>query len=134
MDFAAPQGDKFFAYRIKFLEDLRNVESKRFNRVEKHATVKVLAIKPDGAAIPRLHNKPGEYVEIGKDYMLNTSRHTVLAREFASYESLNGRTFDVMNRGKATSKSSGKDYQDYVILVAEGEMSAKQLLAFQGAE
>lgn len=131
MNFAAPDGDKFFAYRIKFLEDLRNVESKRFNRVEKHATVKVLVVKPDGAAILRLHNKPGEYVEVGKDYVVNVSRHTVLARKFTSYESLAGKTFDVMNRGKTPSKSGGKDYQDYVVLAAEGEMSAKQLLAFQ---
>lgn len=132
LEFRDPDGDTFFAYAVRSTEDLRNHESKRFNRVERHAMVTILDLKPEGAAVPRTRRNEGEFVEIGESYNVNFSRHTVLKNEINKLDPIGGKTLHIMNRGKRkSSKPGGKDYTDYVVLVATGEMKMGQLLALQ---
>lgn len=132
MEFRDPDGDTFYAYALKATEDLRNHESKRFNRIEKHAIVTILALKPEGAAVPRTRRNEGEFVEVGQSYSVNFSRHTVLKRATLQLDPIGGKVLHVMNRGKRKSaKPGGKDYWDYVVVPVTGEMNVSQLLALE---
>ena len=132
MEFRDPDGDTFYAYALKPLEDLRNFESKRFNRVERHAVVTILDLKPDGAAVPRTRRNEGDFVEIGASYSVNFSRHTVLNRETAKLDPIGGKILHIMNRGKRKpAKAGGKEYWDYAVVAVTGEMRVSQLLALQ---
>lgn len=130
LEFRDPDGDTFYAYAVKPTEDLRNFESKRFNRIERHAIVKILDLKPDGAAVPRTRRNEGQFVEIGASYSVNFSRHTVLKRAVEALDPIKGKVIHIMNRGKRKSaKPGGKDYWDYVAIPVTGEMRVGQLLA-----
>lgn len=132
LEFRDPDGDTFYAYAVQPTEDLRNHESQRFNRIERHAIVKIVDLKPDGAAVPRTRRNEGQFVEVGAVYSVNFSRHTVLKRAAESLDPIKGKVFHVMNRGKRDSaKAGGKPYWDYVMLPVEGEMKMGQLLALQ---
>ena len=135
LEFRKPDGETFYAYAVKPTEDIRNHESKRFNRIEKHAIVTVLDLKPDGAAVPRTRRNEGEFVEVGQSYSVNFSRHTVLKRAILQLDPIGGKVLHIMNRGtRKSSKPGGKDYTDYVVLVATGEMKMSQLLALNVEE
>lgn len=125
LEFMEPDGEVYFGYALKALTDLRTVESKKFNRMEKHASFLVIGLAPVGAAIPRTRKNSDEYVEIGQSYQVNCSRHTVLQRRLQEFDPLEGKILQVMNRGDTVGKENV--YKDYVVLLIGGEMTAKQL-------
>jgi len=132
LEFRDPDGDTFYAYAVKPIEDLRNFESRKFNRIERHAIVEIVDLKPDGAAISRTRRNEGQFVEIGASYSVNFSRHTVLKREMEKLDPIKGKVLHIMNRGlRKAAKVGGKDYTDYVVLAVTGEMKMGQLLAAQ---
>lgn len=129
LEFRDPDEDTFYAYSLKPIEDLRNFESKLFNRVERHAIVQIVDLKPDGAAVPRTRRNEGEFVEVGATYSVNFSRHAVLKREMEKLSPIKGRIFHIMNRGKRRGKKN--DYLDYVVIPVTSEMHSIQLLALE---
>ena len=129
LEFRDPDGDMFYAYAVKPIEDLRNFESKKFNRIERHAIVQIVDLKPDGAAVPRTRRNEGDFVEVGASYSVNFSRHSVLKREMEKLSPVKGKVFHIMNRGKRQGKKNA--YWDYVIIPVTGEMRVGQLLALQ---
>jgi len=126
MEFKEPEGDDFVAYTFVALEDLRKSFSERFNKDELHAQVRIEKILPEGAAVPRMKSKPSEFVEVGKTYTVNFSRHSPLEKKIQRFSPLKGKKFQAMNRGKA--KYKGKPYTDYVVVQLSEEMTAEQLL------
>jgi len=135
LEFREPDDDTFYAYAVKPVEDLRNFESKRFNRIERHAIIEILDLKPEGAAVPRTRRNEGEFIEIGQSYSVNFSRHAVLKREMEKLDPVKGKTIHIMNRGKRKpTKAGGKEYWDYVVILVTGEMKMSQLLALQVEE
>ena len=132
MEFRDPDEDTFYAYAVKPIEDLRNFESKKYNRIERHAIVQVVDLKPDGAAVTVTRRAEGRFVEVGETYSVNFSRHAVLKREMEKLSPIKGRIFHIMNRGKRKGKKN--EYWDYVVLPVTGTMQVRQLLKLGSLE
>jgi len=117
LKFKPPEGKTFYAYRIKFLSEPREVISKRWidpktgePRREQHADVELVIAVNDND------------VEAGKQYRINISAN--LMRQLDAFKPLTDKVFDVMNRGKP----KGKTYYDYAVLPQEGTLSIERLL------
>ena len=107
------------AYAVEALEEPRVVHNKEYARDEKHVRFALRGVAPEGVAIPRMKSKPGEFLEIGKTYVANITKHKVLGGQFLDNEPIMGKLFHVMNRGTVQGKKN--DYTDYAVLVVAGE-------------
>jgi len=137
MEFLPPekQGrtETFIAYLVEAVGEPTPHEGKDMNgnpKPEKHQVFRIVEVKPEGYAIPRLKSKPEEFIEVGKQYKADLMRHKPLWTAFEKLQPLNGHLFAVMNRGKKKGKS-GKPYTDYVVLPSEGEMQAAQITFYE---
>ena len=131
LEFREPDGDVFYAYRIKAEGNITTRENKKFPnpdgspRIEKHAVFILVDFKP-AKKISRTRKAKDELLEVGKKYTVNLSRHASLERQFSDFATIDGVTFDVMNKGKNRTKK-GIQFTDYVVLVASGMLDSSRL-------
>ena len=137
MEFLAPvkQGktETFFAYLIEAVGEPVPHEGKDMDgnpKPERLQIFRVVEVKPEGYAIPRLKSKPEEYIEVGRQYKANLTKHKPLWTNFERLLPLDGKRMAVMNRGLKRGKT-GKPYTDYVVMLSEGEMQAHQMVFYE---
>lgn len=106
-----PEGKTFFAYRLKFLGEPHQRESRKFTNPDGTPKIDTLG---DVLIMAKVND---DEVEVGKEAVISMSAN--LLRQVETQKPLTGKIFDIMNRGKP----KGKAYYDYAALLQQGTLA-----------